>query len=296
MITRATLFGLLVVGAGGALGLWNEMRTAARADLLALGAGRVIETTPDTIPDSVRGALVHVQGIAQPDGVLTDPLFDLSEEFITLTRRVEMYQWDERRRTRTDSNGRKRTEYEYDEVWSERLIDSDGFRRSMRHPNPPTMPVTSQRWTADTVFLGTYELDPVLVEKIPGPYAQEPTPSWREALTDSLGQQFTLSGTTLYSGNPAHPRVGDLRIEIEATRSTQVSIVAQERDGMLVPFTHPAGEIALVSMGLDTPDEMFAQAQSSNTGWGRVIRVGAIALALLGLVLAWRGRARPAAQ
>jgi len=101
---------------------------------------------------------------------LTDPVFEVSAKALKLRRTAEMYQCKESSSSETTKKlggGTETvTEYSYSKTWSEQSINSDNFKKSYEHPNPPSMPYTSTEQTADRVTLDAFTLSPALVRSI----------------------------------------------------------------------------------------------------------------------------------
>lgn len=101
---------------------------------------------PDAVDRQYDGQIVYLQGPLQP-GSVTDPTTGLTLAAAGLHRTVELYQWHEK--SRLTSHGS--STYSYDQIWSERIIDSDQFHeplfgKSQSHDNPKSLPYETNVW------------------------------------------------------------------------------------------------------------------------------------------------------
>lgn len=61
---------------------WNEGRAVKRAKGLKEGAENVVTIKTDQVLSSHEGKLIHLTGIAETEQILTDPVFNISQEGI----------------------------------------------------------------------------------------------------------------------------------------------------------------------------------------------------------------------
>jgi Transmembrane protein 43 len=119
--------------------------------------------------------------------IVADPLFGVSVKARHLRRKVEMYQWKE------TAPGN------YSQIWSEQLIDSSTFKTPSGHMNPPIMPFRSEDFPAGVTSRG--DGDPVDA-------SQAKLPLSVHAATTPIESGFEI-------GNPASPRIGNLRVTFQ---------------------------------------------------------------------------------
>ncbi len=98
-------------------------------------------------------------------------LFGITEPAISLIRKVEMYQWDEKSKsTKTDNVGGSqttKTTYTYNQIWSEHPIKSANFRdQTPDKINPTDWKYTSQTMNAEDVQVGEYFILPEILSKL----------------------------------------------------------------------------------------------------------------------------------
>ena len=266
--------GLLMVPASMGLIFWNEGRAVKTRKTLEEGAGRVVILPSATVDASHEGALVHLTGVATTDETVADDTFGVSVPAIRLERNAEMYQWRELKRSetrkRTGGSSETTTTYEYEQAWESNLVSSEGFKHPEGHQNPGTMPFPDATFTASRVTLGGFQLSDTLVAKIGG---ARPLPIDDVAAIDAaVRDRVAVRDGGLYVGtDPAAPKVGDERIEFEVVEPREVSVVARQQGGDLVPYVALAGgTIAMLVDGAQPAASMFQAAQQANTAltWG----------------------------
>ena len=286
-----SLGGVLV---GGALGIgavvllfWNEGRAVDRATTLALGANRVISVSADRVDPANDGELVHVSGVTTISGSLRDPLFGIDQPAIRLQRQVEMYQWVEERESKTREKLGGGTEtvttYRYEKKWSDRLQDSDDFQDASAHRNPKSIPLEQAEWSADSVRLGAFRLNPAQVAEL-GPTQSLSLAglSWPGKVVD---KPVIARGDHLFLGKtPDEPRVGDLRVRFEWVAPGDVSVVAAQQGDSFTALVTPSGELALLENARVDAQAMFATARHNNTMLTWLLR----GVGLLLLFIGWK--------
>lgn len=289
---KGVAFGALLVIAAIPLLFWNEGRAVERQKTLEEGGGAVISVASDAIDSSNEGALVHVSGTADSDAMLVDPVFGVSAEALKLRRTVEMYQWQETASSETKDKlggGQETvTTYTYSLGWSERVIDSSGFKEPTGHQNPDSMPYESGETVAEPVTLGDFTLSPSLVRAIGG-HAPLDLPEDVPAPV-GLGAAMVKQQNGFYiGGDPASPQVGDLRVSFAAVMPTEVSVIAQQTGGTFAPYRGEAGgTIELIVPGVKTAEEMILAAEESNRLLTWILRVAGFLIAFVGLTTVLR--------
>lgn len=281
------LVGIVLVGGAGVLQFWNEGRTLRQQQMLEAGRAEVVGLVPGRSAD-FDGRLVHVVDALATEGERLDPDFNQVAEGLGLQRKVEMYQWRERKETReeTSTGGSKttRTVYRYERSWNDELIDSRRFAQPEGHENPPSMPFGSAEWRAGEVRLGALTLAPAVVDEIDGwrPMAVQP-----ERLPANLAASFAVDDGRLTTVR-GEPQVGDLRIAFSRLPEGPLSVVARLAGSELRPDLREQGSLLLVERGEHSAEALFDAAERRNAGVGWALRVaGFVAMWVgFGLVLA----------
>jgi hypothetical protein len=244
---------VLVLGAIPAL-WWNEGRAVKAQRALDEATRLVVDIEADRADTANNGKLVHVSG----DAVSKNPIRDgdlslIFNDVIMVARTVKMYQWIERKDTKTvdEVGGNQRTEttYSYSKAWSEDWKNAEEFRHPTGHANPP-MPIQSQNWAASGTTLGafTLERESLLQLKRGSPMRPDKIPDgWKQ---DRDG---------FYRGDdPDAPKLGDLRVRYHVIASpAPVSVMARQMGSGFESYEMPNGyQIFLVSDGYLSSQQM----------------------------------------
>lgn len=269
---------------------WNEGRAVQTEKSLAEGQSAVKTVNADKVDSAMESKLVHLTGLATTEETLTDTDFKVSApKALKLVRDVEMYQWEEHKKTeeRKNSNGSSYTitTYEYEETWSPRHIDSSGFSENW-HENPKSMKYESKTLTAGKVTVGAFSMTPEQLEKIEtsSPLAVEKKPVELKAMKAVMDE-----GGIYLGKNPAHPEIGDMRVRFKVISPMQVSLVAQQKGSSFVPYQTGAGDaLLLVREGTMNATQMFDAAQADNVAMTWVLRFLGWFMMLVGLGLVFR--------
>ncbi len=285
------LFGTLLFLGSFVLLFWNEGRAVQTYKTLVEGAGLVISLGPSQLEPGNEGKLVHVSGLADTRDVLGDPLFNVEARALKLSRRVEMLQWVENKKSETRNKIGGGTEtvttYSYSREWRITPVDSSKFRHPQGHENPPGWPVSSKSWQAEKVSLGSFMLTPNQVSKI-NVYKTIGF-DWDNLPNDDLSARSTLEDGVIYIGSRYHKQIGDIRIKMSAVYPANISLIAKQSNNSFAPYKAAAGgTIDMLETGTVTADEMFEAAQTQNTvlTWG--LRFAGLMLMFFGLKLTLR--------
>eukprot|EP00957_Ditylum_brightwellii_P072859 5537164-Ditylum_brightwellii.AAC.1 len=281
-------FGLLLFFGSGVTLFWNEGVAAKRYVALKQGSKLAMEVKNNVVLPENEGKLVVISGTATTEDTLIDPDFGFqSSKTLQLRRVAEMYQWSEKKNTKTEkkTGGSKTTitTYTYEKKWSQVLINSDKFNKSYGHINPDVMKYESSTWTAAKVTLGAFNLPSSEVLRIN---------TWTDTHVSDSNNTTLLSGvkpsgTGYYVGeNPSSPQVGDIRVTFSVVLPTDITIVAQQSEGTFVPFvTNNGGSIDLLKTGIYGKELMFSAANKENKIATWAIRVIGILAMYFGMSL-----------
>lgn len=291
-------FGGMLVGLACFIGAfvllwWGEGRSIDRIRTLDEGRGIVVSVSSADIDTAHDGALVHFSGKAISGENLSDPEFGIFDEgLLKLRRVVEMYQWKEDKSTETkeEMGGSEttKTTYSYKKTWSDALIDSQDFKHPEEHANPATMPFEKKEQVAANIHVGAFELTEAFTDQISN---YEPYPLSKkqfEGMEKDLQTALKLHGNEYDSGDPAAPKIGDVRVHFEMIKPEIVSVVGKQDDGKVKRFSTKRGSIELLALGDEDAESMFAQAESENKVLTWLLRLGGILLMWGGLALLLR--------
>lgn len=287
---KGFLFGLALFFFSFPFLWWNEQNSAETAAGLAQLQREAVTVSPDAVNPSHQGRPVHVRGQAETDEVLTDPEFGVSLTAVKLVRKVEMYQWEESEETesrRTLGGGKKRqTIYTYEKVWADGPIDSTSFHATGRaeHQNPP-MPFRTMVIQARDVSLGAFKLSAPLVAQMEDQKPITLDARQRGSLPAALRRDLKNQGQGYDRGDPAYPRVGDLRIRFYAVEPGPVSVLARQSGENLELYVSKSGKsFGLLESGLRDKAAMIQTAQSKNASQTWLFRLAGTVMMFVGLL------------
>lgn len=284
---KGMLIGLVFFCGSFFLLFWNEGRSVKMARALDEGEGQTVHVEADSVDPGNDKKLIHVNGLATSDEVLSDAMFAVQEQAISLSRRVEMYQWEERKETKKKKKlggGTKRvTTYEYEQQWSSSLINSDSFKEKEGHANPKQIPIDSNSQTASKVTLGAFTLPGDLVGQIGGSTSIALT---EENIPEKFKEQMQVSGNELYLGqNPGSPQIGDVRVTFSVKKPCDISVCSQQTGETFQPFvTSNENELHMLEMGTLSIEEMYKAARDRNSFLTWILRAGGAILMFAGLM------------
>ncbi len=273
----------------------NEGCAVRTYKMLKEGAGACISLAEPKVEAANDGKLVHFTADAVTEDTLTDAELGAEATAIRLERRVEMYQWKERKKSKSKKNlgGSKttKTTYHYDRVWSSELINSSKFKKAEAHRNPTSMPYSSKTFTAQNVTAGGFNLSSSLINKIKGETDMAIDESMVAKLPPALTAKGQVQGKDFYVGtDPSNPQIGDLRLSFTVVRPPQkISVISQQSGNTLVPYQSKAGPtLERLQMGAHSKDAMFEQAQAENKTRTWIVRVVGFVIMAVGLMLVFK--------
>lgn len=298
---------LILLGGSGFL-FWNEGRTVHTAQSLDEGEKQVVTIAADKIDPANNGKLVYVTGKTAVEGELHDEKLGIKATAIKLKRVVEMYQWEEDKKTKNN-----KTTYTYHKKWMSGTESSRSFHRS-GYDNPGTMPLHSQDFVADKVTFGAFTLSDnqiaradhsgnrtprnlsaeefaALPEEIRAAAVQSaggfymPVGKWfAHAPKDQIDNKFQPAG----SSSESNPQIGDVRVKILVVNPGPTTIIAEQSADHLGPHKTKAGvPIDMFRTATHSVPEMFELARKDNTMWAWIFRgagVGAIFVSFMFLM------------
>jgi hypothetical protein len=158
--------------AGTALLWWNEGRAVKTEKMLdEAGSAYVEMENPNKKDASLDGELICGTALATTEDSLTDQQFGIGAKAISLTRRVEYYQWVEHaEEKKEDKLGGKEvttTTYTYSKNWVSRPIESAQFKDpAYQNKNMVLTTIEDAQQYAENVTWGAYKLNESLIHSI----------------------------------------------------------------------------------------------------------------------------------
>lgn len=253
---KGILLGLMLIVLAAALLFWNEGRAVHRRTALNKAADVVVNVTSDAVDPANDGKLIHLSGPADTAETLTDPLFDVSVRALKLNRKVEMYQWQEyaERKEKRNTGGSvdTTTTYSYQKGWSEQPISSADFNES-GHENP-SMPYTSEKWTAEKITVGAFTLSDSLKSKIGGfePYRPGEKSADSPAAPNAEQSSETAPNTS-----------ADISIDAPTEKETKETAAVPAPSDLSISVTTPATDQATTETAAPTDKQISGKTPSS---------------------------------
>jgi len=291
---RSVLVGGLLFAVSFPLLFWNESRAVRTAKSLEEGAVAVVSVPASSVDPAHDGKLVHLSGEATASTTVMDPDFGVSAPALKLLRTVEMYQWQEEKksekRNKLGGGTETVTTYTYKKTWSDDAIDSSAFKEPSGHKNPETRPYGSRSFVASPITLGAFTLSEAQVAMIGNTQDLRLESAALASLPGALAGTLKLSDGKFYLGaDAAGPAIGDLRISFKVVKPGPVSLVARQVGNTFERYHAAAGgDILLLDEGTHSAEEMFHAAQAANATLTWVLRGAGFFLMFLGLVLVFR--------
>ncbi len=179
----------------------------------------------DKINSDYNNKLVSVSGNIS-DKLLKDPLFNIENNGLELTRIVEIYQYSQDNQSM---------------IWSDNLI------ADQQNKNPHEKLINSESWKIDSIKLGKFDLSDDVKKQISQQLTLKDLKLSKEdfdKLSEAGRNAFKLIDGNFYFGlNPNAPELGDIRIKFKYSSSTTYTLVAKQLGNSLVPFHYKDSNI-----------------------------------------------------
>lgn len=276
-------FGFVMILISFPLLFWNEGRAVKRAQDLEFGRGAVESVDASKVADK-DGSLVHVSGDLKVTTPAKDPKMGVTADAVALERIVEMYQWEEKK-DKKKKGDKTETTYRYVETWSEREIDSSGFKKS-GYSNP-SMPFEGETFYSDGVKLGAYSVDQGIASKWPVDDALALEEKDLSGFPKANGTSPVLDAGGVYFGDPSNTTIGDVRVRYEIGPPGKATAIAGLTNGTLSKYSNPEmnGTIGMLQSGTQSADAMFQAAEESNEMMTWILRLVGFLLMFAGFNL-----------
>ena len=269
-IFGGVIAGLIFLVVGTGLLWWNEGNNVKNIKTIDEISKVVVEMSSEKIDESYNGKLVSTNGaLTVADKEVKDSVFGISVKAPLLTRTVEVYQWEEREETDTDTNA---TTYYYDKKWSEDIIDSSNYDGS--HKNISTKPYSNEFFAAKDCKVGAYSLSSKQIENLP-------TEKDIAIENATIPTGYSINGNYITnSKNLNSPEIGDVRISFKYNDWTEASVLAVVNGNSFSDYISEAGKnVNEVRKGILTSKEIIKMMQDENNMLKWILRgVGTIVL------------------
>ncbi len=191
-------FGILLFIAGTVLLWWNEGRTVRTSDMLDEVRDNYVEMeNPNKKNAALDGELIHATAMATTEDSLSDSQFGIGAKAISLTRKVEYYQWvqEEHSESKDKLGGSQETKttYTYTKAWVSEPEESSDFKDpAYQNKNFVLTTIDPLELYAENVSFGAYKLNSSQITSITSYEDME------LAIAEDLLKQLNQSTKTAY--------------------------------------------------------------------------------------------------
>ncbi|PKQ60236.1 hypothetical protein BZG02_20235 [Labilibaculum filiforme] len=278
---KSILFGIVLFIVAFVV-LWlNEERAVDTAKGLTEGASQVISINSQEFRNENSGKLVHITGNILSKETLKDEEFNVNVNALKLQRKVEMYQWiekkDQEKEKELGGSEKTTTVYNYVKEWEESIIKSNDFKHTEGHSNPTSFPYSEYTQTVSKASMGEFNISSYLLASMNSyvPFSINSVDSikYPNARITNEGNANIGTNTNLIKkifigkGSSSSPQVGDVKVWFEIVKSgDEYSIISQQIGNTFEPYSTSTGtSIQIISKGIQSAESMFNAAQKSNT-------------------------------
>ena len=264
---KATLMGFVIIIGATILLWWNEGRAVKTADMLEDAQGACVEMpNPDKMDKSLDGELVCGTAMANTEEVLTDTDFGISENAISLSRKVEYFQWVEHSESKSeDKLGGKEettTTYTYKQEWVSSPVNSGDFKDpAYQNKNYTWTVVENQDLWAEKVTFGAYVLNESLIHSISSTEAVELNVNEQllQSMDKSIADTYArIKGlpTPVNQANAAVAPVAQTEPAAATADSLQTAIAdsISQNNKVDLEYVHQAGNVIYYGRSMNAPE------------------------------------------
>ena len=278
------LFGFVLLVVSLVMLVWNERNAVQDLKTNREIAEIVISVSADSVDSANEGKLVHLNGRAKTDDLVTNQQFAIEENAIRLSWNAQIYQWVEKK----ESKKRKKlgggeetvTTYTYKKEWVNKPIDSSRFKES-GHDNGGGRKYGSGSSQAKAVTLGAFTLSDGLISQM----------LWNESyllqeLPDDWKDEGRLSGGVFYTGTPGSPKIRDEKVSFSLTGPDDVSVMAVQTGNSFSTYKSETGKTKLLLyQGLLSAEEVVKGEETKAKLLRWALRGGGIVVMFIGFLL-----------
>ena len=253
---KATLMGFVIIIGATILLWWNEGRAVKTADMLEDAQGACVEMpNPDKMDKSLDGELVCGTAMANTEEVLTDTDFGISENAISLSRKVEYFQWVEHSESKSeDKLGGKQettTTYTYSQEWVSSPVNSSEFKDpAYQGKNHTWLTINDQDLWAEKVTFGAYVLNESLIHSISSTEAVELNVS--EQLLANLDRSVANTYATIM-GAPAATAQTEPAVATADSLQTAIPDSIKQDNKVDFDYVHQTGNVLYFGRSMNAP-------------------------------------------
>ena len=252
---KATLMGFVIIIGAIVLLFWNEFNYVKQDKKLDAAQEACVEMpNPDKKSAEFEGELVCATAMANTDEVLTDTDFGISENAISLSRKVEYFQWVEHSESKSeDKLGGKQettTTYTYSQEWVSSPVNSGDFKDpAYQGKNYTWTTVEDQTLWAEKVTFGAYVLNESLIHSISSTEAVElnVNESVLASLDRSIADAYAKNkGVSVAQTEPASATADSVK--------TALPDSIKQDNKVDLDYVHQAGNVIYYGRSMNAPE------------------------------------------
>ncbi|MCQ2256710.1 MAG: TMEM43 family protein [Bacteroidaceae bacterium] len=294
------IIGTICIAAGVAMFVFGEINNNNANNLLKDAKANIIHIDNiDNVNPANEQKLVHINGLATTDEILSDNIFGIDVNALCFVRDVQYYQWVEKKDTwqEKDNKGNQKTVYDYSHktVWVSEPVNSGEFHESFGHQNYCYMKIPNEKQRAKNVCVGAYHLNDRLLEGMDSleavnfHYDDQYANVIKEQIKRYFGEKVNVEVSTgkifMGTGTSKRPHVGDMKITFTSTLPSEVSIIAKQSGNTFVPYYASGDSIFHISRGIKSQTQIIENIEKENNTALWCSRIIGIVLVVIGVLL-----------
>ncbi|MBQ0022860.1 MAG: hypothetical protein KBT29_06430 [Prevotellaceae bacterium] len=229
------------------------------------------------------GKLIHINGKATTEEILTDNAFDCKYNALCLMRNVYYYQWDEvqEEEKHIDKNGKeyKKTRTNHYKGWYTSPINSDNFIYK-RYKNIAPIRMNNDTVFAENVQVGAFVLNDnqmtaiTKMENADVELEQQFINDFRNSTTQLLGRDVNVevgNGVVFIgAGSLDNPSIGDIKVRFTIAKPCDVTITGMQNGNKIESYILKDDSILDIRQGTLTVEEYLSDIEKTNSygTWG----------------------------
>lgn len=281
---KGILFGFLLIVGSIILLSWNENRSINQTLALEEMQEKIVTLDSAKYDIKYEKSPILIQGEVEPKTALEDSQFGVKSNGLVLKRHIEMYQWREKKSTKSEDKMGGSTEttttYDYVKEWSSHAVDSSSFKYSQEHQNP-TMSYNKKTYTTDA-NIGDFYLSKNIINHFENSSSFNGLANMPEEIGDMKNYK-----TYLYRGeNPDTPAIGDIKITYSETPKGIYSIAGMAKSNAIIPYISKNDkDLLFVRSGTVSANQIFQEELDSNSTLTWILRAVGLMLMFFGFML-----------
>ncbi len=271
---------ILFIASFGVL-YWNEGRSN-----MAETAAQAVPIKADSPDMAQEGKLVGATGVLSASDKIGDNLYLLPGEYLTVSRKVEVYAWVEKSESKTEEKlggtEETTTTYTYAKDWVSDAASSGSFKQAEGHDNVEKT-IDDETVNAIDAKVGSLSVD---LARLSLPGSEDISLSETTVALENAGNAVLGSSKYIYVstgwGSLSSPEIGDMRISYSAVPSGQdLTVMGKLEKGKLTPFLNDDKK-TLYRAFTGTLEDAVATLNQEHTTMTWILR-------LVGFLMMWGG-------